>query len=635
MRDRSPTRPLLRRGLGVAASALLVAGSLFVPAAALASGASPKANDDNFPATEDTPKVLQASDLLANDTDPENDTLTVTQVENPLSGTVGMVGTTITFTPDANECSPDELFRFEYEISDGTNGAEHAFVTLNVACVNDNPQAEDDVAHGHQEDNLVLDGSEITDNDFDVDEDALTVSAVSNPTHGTVNLVGQTITFDPDGIACDPVDGGFDYTVSDGHGGSDVGHVIVELACSGTNHTPVATNDHADGTEDTNLVLSEASLILNDNDADAGDTLNITQVENFVGGHAVFLNNNVTFTPTKNLCGESVARFEYTLSDGTDTDFGVVTIDLTCVNDAPVTVADTAIVAENSPAKDYDVLANDSDPEGDAMTLTNATVSAAQGTASVIAGKVRFQPKAGFHGQAVVTYTVTDGDDDSTGTLTVTVGKDVNPPVVATPIVGFGSGRVDNTAPLKVSWSAVDVGVGVAKFKAQAKVGDGKWQTIAKGKVNSDTDDYPFKKNLQFRVRAWDKEGNKSAWKVSAVRKLVADRNTSGDVSYTGSWTKVTGSDPYSFTTRKGNSARMSFSGRQVIYVAPTNSKSGVVKVLVDGAQDAKVDLQSNKTKNGKIIARISVSPAGSHTIRIVNDEKGARTNFALFVVLK
>ena len=68
MRDRSPTRPLLRRGLGVAASALLVAGSLFVPAAALASGASPDANDDNFPATEDTPKVLQASDLLANDT---------------------------------------------------------------------------------------------------------------------------------------------------------------------------------------------------------------------------------------------------------------------------------------------------------------------------------------------------------------------------------------------------------------------------------------------------------------------------------------------------------------------------------------------------------------------------------------
>ena len=53
----------------------------------------------------------------------------------------------------------------------------------------------------------------------------------------------------------------------------------------------------------------------------------------------------VTFTPAANVCGDSAASFEYEVSDGTDDDFGVVTISLTCVNDPAVANPDSGAVA--------------------------------------------------------------------------------------------------------------------------------------------------------------------------------------------------------------------------------------------------------------------------------------------------
>ncbi len=634
MTDRSPTRPQLRRGLGVAMSSLLLAGSLFVPAVVLASGTPPEANDDNLNATEDTPKVIAASELLANDSDLE-DVLTVTLVENPLSGTVQLVGSTITFTPDADKCSPAETFRFEYEISDGSNGPDHATVNLTVACTNDNPQAEDDVAHGHQDDPVVLQAGDITDNDFDVDEDALSVTAVSDAHHGSVNLVGTTITFTPDGVTCNPTDGDFDYTVSDGHGGTDTGNVIVELTCSGTNHDPVAANDLASGTEDTNVVLTSATLTANDTDAD-GDTLTVVSTSNLTGGTATVSAGTVTFTPTHNLCGTNVAGFNYTVSDGTDDDFAHVTISLTCVNDAPVTVADHAIVAQNSGQADYNVLANDSDPEGSALTLVNATGDPSIGTVSVVAGKVRYTPAAAFHGEAVITYTASDGSLQSPGTLTVTVGADDFPPVVTGPAVAFGKGKVDDTAPLRISWNAIDNGVGVKDFKVQAKTGDGKWKTISDGKATNVTKAFPFGEDLRFRVKATDKAGNTSAWKTSDVRRIVDTTHKSSKVKYTGSWTQVSGANKYAYTTKRDNSARLSTTGRQILYVAPKTSASGFVQVFVDGNLVGRFDLSANSPKYDRIIAKATLAGGGTHLIRIVDDSPNSkRTNLSDFVVLK
>ena len=113
---------------------------------------------------------------------------------------------------------------------------------------------------------------------------------------------------------------------------------------------------------------------------------------------------------------------------GSDT--GTVTIDLTCVNDAPVAVDDTASVDGNSAAADHDVLANDTDVDAATPSRSSRPCSTpASGTVDVVSRQGPLHAgQAGFNGQAVITYIVTDGDDTDTGTLTITVGGDVDRP---------------------------------------------------------------------------------------------------------------------------------------------------------------------------------------------------------------
>ena len=98
-----------------------------------------------------------------------------------------------------------------------------------------------------------------------------------------------------------------------------------------------------------------------------------------------------------------------------------------------------------------DLLANDTDPDGDPMTVTAATLAnAANRHACADAGTVvwTFTPAAGFTGNAVITYTVTDQDGaTSTSTHTVTVGN-------APPVLGSDHTGRPNDAPTRQSAGA-------------------------------------------------------------------------------------------------------------------------------------------------------------------------------------
>ena len=112
---------------------------------------------------------------------------------------------------------------------------------------------------------------------------------------------------------------------------------------------------------------------------------------------------------------------------------------VTVFDDVPQAVADTAAAAEDT-AVTYNVITNangTSDLQGaDApATLTAATLATAgAGTVGFLAnGAITFTPAAGFAGAAVINYTITDQDGDtSSSTLTVTVAPDSVPIVVST-----------------------------------------------------------------------------------------------------------------------------------------------------------------------------------------------------------
>ena len=599
----------------------------------------PVAVDDTASGTEDTDVVIDAADLAADDTDTEGDTLTVTDVGNATGGSVSLDAGTITFTPDADLCG-DGAAGFDYTVEDGNGGSDTGHVTIDLTCTQDGPDADDDTVMVDENSGANNVTAAILANDSDVDGDTLVVDGVSNPSGGTVNLTAGVVTFTPAANVCGTGEGSFDYSISDGNGGSDSAHVTVDINCV-ANTAPVAVDDLATGIEDTNLVIDGDDLVDNDTDVDA-DVLSVTAVTNPTGGTVDLTAGTVTFTPTANLCGPSVAGFDYTVGDGNGgSDTGHVTIWLTCVNDAPVGVDDVATVAQGSGPVDYNVVSNDTDVEGDTLSATLASLGTpGAGTVSIVGGKVRFAPAASFNGAAVITYTVSDGDLTDTATLTVTVTPDTLAPAVSAPVIAFAKGRVDQTAPVRISWMATDTGSGLASYEVQVSIGGAAFNPVYTGLGTAVKRYYPFKQDLVWRVRATDNEGNTSAWAVSATRKIVAYQNSSRVVQYKGTWRNVRESlasgDGYATTKAVHGKNKLEFTGRSVMYVSTKSKISGFVKVKVDGKLVGTYKLHARKTKLGRIIATQAWASSGDHRIKIVNVSKnGKRANFDAYIVLK
>jgi hypothetical protein len=596
----------------------------------------PVANDDTASGTEDQPFTVTEFDMLGNDTDIDSGILHVSAVDGATGGTAVLDGEDVDFTPAADVCGTGSA-GYDYTVSDGDGGSDTGHVTIDLACENDDPVANDDTV-AVDEDSADTDvTADLLANDSDVDGDDLTVSDVSNATGGSVALAAGVVTFTPDAGVCGDALGGFDYEVSDGNGGTATAHATVDVTC--VNDDPVAADDDVAGTEDTDLVLGGNDLTGNDSDPE-DDGLTVVSVANVTGGIAAVDAGEVTFTPDADLCGNDAGSFDYTVSDGNGgTATAHVSIDLACVNDAPVANPDAGMVDQASGPADYDVLTNDTDVEDDDLSLVDVSVAPAEGTASIVGDEVRFTPNPSFTGQAVVTYTVTDGDLDAEGTLTVTVGPDVDAPVITGLRADFGVGRVTNSAPLKITWSAFDAGVGVDTYEVQVRIAGGAWKPVYTGPSTSVTKDYKFRKRLIWRVRATDLEGNTSGWHQSARRKLVAFQEHNPKVKYAGDWshvrTRAASGSGYETANDLGARAKARFKGRAVLYVAPKTATSGKVNVYVDGALIGTFKLKHGTTVHGKQVAKFAWATKGKHRIRIVNAKDGKQTGFDAYIVLK
>lgn len=88
-------------------------------------------------------------------------------------------------------------------------------------------------------------------------------------------------------------------------------------------------------------------------------------------------------------------------------------------NTAPTAQADTATTTQGASVT-VDVLANDSDEDGDTLSVTSYT-QGSHGTVTLTGGKPTYTPSTGFSGTDSFTYTVSDGTDTTTATVSVTV----------------------------------------------------------------------------------------------------------------------------------------------------------------------------------------------------------------------
>ena len=182
------------------------------------------------------------------------------------------------------------------------------------------------------------------------------------------------------------------------------------------NNPPIAVADTATTAAGTAVNIA---VLANDSDPE-NNPLTVTGVSNFVGGTAtVNGNNTVTYTPTAGFSG--AGGFTYTITDGTTPRSAQVSVTVTPPgNNPPVAVNDTATTAAGT-AVNIAVLANDSDPENNPLTVTGVS-NFVGGTATVNGNNtVTYTPTAGFSGAGGFTYTITDGTTPRSAQVSVTV----------------------------------------------------------------------------------------------------------------------------------------------------------------------------------------------------------------------
>jgi hypothetical protein len=149
-----------------------------------------------------------------------------------------------------------------------------------------------------------------------------------------------------------------------------------------------------------------AAITLKASDAD-GDPLTYAIITPPQHGSLSGTLPQVTYKPRRDYNGTD--SFTFKVNDGkADSNTAVVSLTIRPVNDPPVAVNDTAQGARRTTLT-IDVLANDSDVDGDPLTITAVGVPASRKNSVTTNGsRVFFTPHSSFQGTDSFTYTIRD-----------------------------------------------------------------------------------------------------------------------------------------------------------------------------------------------------------------------------------
>jgi len=330
-------------------------------------------------------------------------------------------------------------------------------------------------------------------NDIDADEDPITVAEITQPpVHGTAQIASgaATVIYTPqaDFNGADSLR----YSITDGEF-ADTALVVITVAP--VNDAPAAANDTVTTDEDTPV---EIAVLANDTDVD-GDPMTIAKVTQ--GGHgavtivsggpppglapsALAANDTVVYTPDPDYYGPD--QFTYIVEDGNGgADTAAVQVTVLPVNDAPVAANDTVTTDEDTPIT-IRVIANDTDIDGDNLTVTGVTqgghgaVAIATGTSQTNGGvwplaagatAVTYSPEQDFNGVDRFTYMIGDGNGAAdTAAVLVIVNAVNDPPAAVSDTASTDQGSAVSIAVLR---NDSDVEGDVLKVSAVTQPGHG------------------------------------------------------------------------------------------------------------------------------------------------------------------
>ncbi|MFH4658502.1 tandem-95 repeat protein, partial [Vibrio diabolicus] len=358
--------------------------------------------------------------LTVRDTDTPEDQLTIS-LENNSNGYFVLVGNEVKLTQaGVDAVNNDELnlkdLTISASVSDGVNPTASDSDSLVVNRVNDAPTV----------DNAITD--QVLSEDFDAytidlnevfkDSDSSLEFSVSGNNNIQVSIVNGVATITPtaDWNGKEAIT----FTAKDSSGESVSQTVNFTVA-------PVAdiVADKTTVVEDTPTIIK----VLGNDTFEGDDKVVSLDTNNGPANGAVSVNpdGTVTYIPDDNYVGKDT--FTYVVTSGGVSESTTVEVNVTPVNDAPVSKDDTATTQEDT-AVTIDVLPNDTDVDGDVLSIDSASVPKEQGTVEVVNGKLVFTPAENFNGDAEITYIVTDGELTDEAKVTVTVNPVNDAPTI-------------------------------------------------------------------------------------------------------------------------------------------------------------------------------------------------------------
>ncbi|NKQ34142.1 MAG: tandem-95 repeat protein [Chloroflexi bacterium] len=330
--------------------------------------------------------------VLDNDNDVDSAPITATVTISPTSYSnfVFFPDGTFSYTHNGDEPTADDSFT--YEVCDDEPLCASATVTITINAINDAPVANDDTGFVSEGESVI-----ITPDVTDEENDTLSVTQIiTSPSHASSLTINpnNTITYQHDGDlpGSTPHNDFFVYEICEVATPNNCDTARIDITITPVNDPPLAVADTftvAEGaTLNDTVNPTPGPCTGNSNDCDEEDdpfVVITTTVSPSAYAASFNLQDDGSFTYVHDGSETTSDTFTYRvckeanspIQDCSQTD---VTINITSVNDAPTPGNDFMTVPRSTTSTTLNggvtsLLANDSDPENDALTVTTTPVS--------------------------------------------------------------------------------------------------------------------------------------------------------------------------------------------------------------------------------------------------------------------
>ena len=357
-------------------------------------------------------------DLLANDTDPDGDVLSINNSSEPNNGIVVINSNGVaTYTPNAGF---EGLDTFTYEVCDAAGACDLVSVTIqvldneNTGNTNNAPTGVNDTATSEGGEAILI---SLLANDTDPDGDVLGISNLGEPNNGTIEVNGNgNVTYTPN--AGFEGEDSFTYEVCDAAGACDLVTVTVQVVDNTTTNTGGSTNDpcseeyayHTCTQPITLIEICPEVCLQGGYTIEAAHTTFDCSIEllgtcfSYIPLPGMFGTDEVTVTAClindPEVCDE-ITVFVHLLEDCSE-------FEITPTNNAPIANNDSA-TSSGGNAVEINLTANDIDPNGDTFSITSNT-QPTNGDLIMNGNVATYVPNENFEGTDSFTYEICDSE---------------------------------------------------------------------------------------------------------------------------------------------------------------------------------------------------------------------------------